>query len=803
MLPVVPQQVNELLQTPQGQASTYPFPPNVAELMPKDLRQKIMQWMLQTYIWPQVMERRPYEKTWDKLLDMARATWQYSDADIDENTRQARARQQATLDGKIIEGVNDDQSNSFSTNNRLKVADTVIFDAVDRLTNLNHFIAFKEEFPVRYELPSDVELANENDVYSPMSALVKSANAWLKFNATNQDVYRKGWMTARHHYTYGVSFVDSQFNQKTDIVQRRLANGSWMEVPELTDIGVSFEPISIRKLWLNYRLSVYKMDYQPCPFFFEEMPRFAIIANQYDPIDNPMGFVNQATLSKAEYLFSSPETHSLEKSLKSVYPDANLTLSQLMDPMYNVELLWTMYPMLPLQISQGPDGQPKFDWLEMDNPAYLQQQQQQQQTNNSLPPSGPASTAPTKIPVPLQRYVISTFGNNLVTGNQEIVKLQRNFYPNDSLPIYGSAHMPTLDDGAYPAAIGTVLEGHYRQICKALDQYLLNKDWINDPPTDIMTSSPSMTRKDINKPGSRNPVNGINDINRRAPYDQGGTTLQFLQFTREQAQTSSKSTDAILGKAMGSRTSATEASNVYQTAMSGITTDVNLFTHDIFGNYASKVWEYTGRWVDPDILRLITGTYGFVIKPEYLSIRFGLKWDSGSQFIESITRQNNIQYLLQACPPGDPTINRAYLLEELLKEWKFKNVKRIVNDGGQDEQIMLATDQAIRTYMGYMVMVDPSQDHQIAIKVLTSFLKDRTSVYNTDPTMVANGPKLVQQIQQHQAWIQMQMLQQQQMMQQQMVATNPSVLQPLQNQQAPSPGTSPATPGQARQQTGQ
>lgn len=792
MLPVIPQSVNALLQDSKGQLSTYPFPPNVAEMMPKKLRQKIFQWMLQNYIWPQVMERKPYEATWDKLLDMARATWKFSELHIDENTRQANIRSAKILDRKIIEGVPGLEPGDVGVSRRLDVADTVIFDAVDRLTNLNHFITFKESLPVRYEQPEDQETPEENNVYSPTAQLYKSANCWLKFNAANEDVYRKGWLTARHHYTYGVSFVDSQFAQRSEMISRKGADGKWAEVPELTQIGVTFEPMSIRKLWLNYRLNVYKMDYQPCPFFFEELPRFAIIANAYDPMANPMGYVNTSTLPKAEYLFGAPELESLQKVFTTVYPNAQISLQQILAPEYNVELRWTFYPMLPLEIVPNPDDPKQVAFLWDQGEAWLSGTEEMQ------PPAEGAS--PTPVSVPLKRYIMETFGNNLINGNQEIIKLQRNFYPNDSLPLYGSAHMPTLDDGAYPSAIGTILEGHYKQICKCIDQMIINKDLNNDPPVDIMTSSPSMSRKDINKAGSRNPVLGPNDIVRRAPFDTTGTTLQTWQYTREQAQTSSKSTDAILGKAMGSRTSATEATNVFTTAMSGVTTDVNLFSHDIYGGYADRVWLYTGRWVDPDILRLITGTFGFAILPEHLNIRLGLKWDTGSQFIESINRQNNIQYMLQSSM-GDPTINRAFLWKELLKEWKFKNVDRIVNDAGEGEQIMLATEQAVRTYMGELILVDPAQNHEIALKVKVSFLKDRMSVWNQNPATVIYGPKLVEQIQQHQYWIQIQQMQQQMLMSQQLQAEDPNILQPLQNGQS-TPPSAPKTVGQARQNTG-
>lgn len=805
MLPVIPQQVNKFIQDQEGLPSTFPFPENIAGKIPKQLRQKIFQWELNNYIWGQVQERRPFENTWDKLLGMARATWKISETDIDEKTRLARQYQSNILD----------QSDTYDGNcplsDRIKVADTVIFDAIDRLTNLSHFIQFKEELPVRYELPADMELPHENDVYSPSTAFNKAANSWLKFNASNQDVYRKDWMTARHHYTYGISLVESNFEQKIEMIQRRTGQRppapQFAPVPELTKIGITFEPLSIRKVWMNYRIPIYKMEYQPCPFYFEEVPRFAIIANEYDPISNPMGYSNLDTLmypyqggEQGQWLFTGEETASLQAAYNMLYPKAEIPFETMLEPCYSVELKWTLYPMLPLDWqSSGPDPSQPPIFLFDDEVWY---------PNPELPPSddGQPQYSSQKIDdkkqrPKMQRFIQENFGTSLTNGQQEILRLQKNFFPHDKLPIYGSAHMPSLDDGLYSTAIGTILEGHYRQICKALQQFLLNKDWNNDPPCDIITGSPATYKKDINAPGARNIVNGMNDIMRRPGFDASNTTLEFLNTARGQVQTSSKSTDAILGKAMGSRTSATEASNVFQTAMSGVTTDVNLFTHDIMGGYATRVWDYTSQWVDPDILQAITGTYGFVIKPEHMLIRLGLKWDAGSQFIESITRASNVQYALQSSL-GDPTVNRAPLWRQLFTEWRFKQIDSLVNDGGREDNIQISTEQAIQTYMGMLVMVDPEQDHSIGIKVKISFLKDRQSFWNTNPQTVQYGQRLVQQIQQHQQYLQLQMIQMQQMQQQQAIMGDAQILQPLQNETA-APGAPASTAGQQRQQTGQ
>lgn len=768
MLPVIPVVTNKLIQDKQGKLSTYPFPPNIAGQLSKDLRQRIFRWMLTNYIWPQIQERKPFEEKWDKLLQMARATWKLSNMKLSEKERLYRRAQEQALEG------------NQSPADRADLADTVIFDAVDRLTNLNHFISFKNEMPVQFQLPPYVRRPMENTWYSPSADLVDAANGWGSFCANNSQFYRKHWMQARHHYTYGISFCISEYEQEISSVPRRVGESQqWANRLELTKIGVTFEGISIRKIWLNTRLSPYHMDYQPCPFWFEEVPRFAIVAKPYDQLTQPFGYENLDSLPQGQWLFGSPEMDSLTKALQEFNPQTSLT--NLGNPELNVELNWVFMPMLPLAFR--PLEQEDLDKAKSDEERMKLVQAQGVWDFDETGEKG----------YPMQRYIMEAFGNSLVSGNVEITRLQQNFYPHNMLPLYGSAHMPDMDSGLYSPAFGDILESHYTQICKALNQYLDNKDVLNDPPAKVMVNSPAMNH-DLTKRNAKIPVNSLNDYEHTPVVDATGTTPAFVQAAREQAQTSSKSTDAIVGKAMGSRTSATEAQNIFQTAMSGVTTDVNLFNYDISGGYYERCWYYAGHFVDPDVLQSITGQYGFIVKPEHFLIRLDISWQIGSMFIESMTRQQNYRYMLET-GKGDPAINSAYLWEQLLNEWKIPNAKKIINDGGMMEQIMLANDQAAQTYLGDLVMVDPDQNHDIAIKVKMSYLKDRNSVWNSKPEYAVNAQNLVRQISQHSQFLFLQ----QQMMQQNMASAMDPNLQQSQN---PAPPPALQMSGQAAQMQG-
>lgn len=696
------------------------FPLNLAadNLLPPDIQAKVYRFTQDNYIWPQVCERQSFEPLWDKMLRLARINLE----DIDLNFSSD------TLAGK-------DQAEKGSA---VKVSDSCIFDAIDRLSNINHFISWKDGVPAQFVIPEYVVDPHETDVYTPMDDRCKAGNALFAWNSSNENFYLKHLIAARHHYTYGISLARSEFVMEVQQLPRQDNMGQLIMRPEITRIGTTFDPISIRRCWLNFRIPAHLINYQPCPFYFEEMPYFATLQNEYNPDTKPFGFANLNNLRSScrNYLYSSQETNSVRKAMEDRISQINTALgrgsadgvglSQVLKAEYSVDALWTLYPMLPLD-----------------------------------PQTGEWETRADGSPVPMVRYIMQTYGSNLCT-NQVLLRLQRNFYPRDGLPIYGSSHMPDLDSGIYAPCLGELLFNHYKEIVTCTNQFIANKAWINDPPSWVQIASPSAD-EDLTRKGARLKVNGPNDFGWRQPYDATTSTTAMRNLLREEAQTTSKAVDAILGKAMGGRTSATEASNAYQASMSGITTDINLFNAGISGGYAQRVWDYAGLWFDPDLLQAITGQFGFVLSPEDMWLSIGIKTNVGSNYIASIVRQQNLRYVAESTV-GDPNANRTNILLELFRELKLGNPKKLVNDGGFEREVLRATMQAQRTYLGEPVAVAPDQNHQVASKVKVSFIEDEDSWFNkTHPEGI---PLLIQQIQLHDqfAILQMQMQMQQQAM---------------------------------------
>lgn len=633
------------------------IPPNLAETIPLEQLQQIFSGMFQHMIWPQVVNRLPFEAKWDRLQKM------YEVKRNNSQIRQKTSKESLTLNrGKEAE---------------TDLAETIIFDTVDRLKNLNYFISWKDR-PCQYNRPRHFSSPLEDQFYNPTKRKLKAANAILEWNDSMQQVREKHLMLAQHHYLYGLSFVHSDFILDIDTDQ------STDQFLCIKNIGTTFEPISIRKLWLNPLLPVHEMEKQVCPFFFDLQLRSTVESNIYNPQTNPFGFVNLEHLDDPNWLYGS-ESRAFTEGL----PQEARSSMTLLKPEFSGEALWTFYPILKL-------------------PGQTQS----------------------------KRYVVQCFANNLFSGGITPLRIQESYHPRKRLPIYGCSHIPDLDSGLYTPSIAELLESHYDELVRAKTQFLDNKDWINNPPTEYLSGSPAANHPDINRPGAKYEVSGPNEVMRRPPYDATQTTLEFIKHTREEAQTSGKAVDAILGKAMGGRTTATEASNAFQASMSGVTADIDNFAAAHFGNYAVRVWDNAGKFFPKNIRDLITGNSDAPpFSEQELLLELGVKTDVGSNFIESIVKQQHLQEAIRSSIQS-PMLDQGMLWKAYFEELKLPEALAAVIDNGFEFQVSLATDQAINSYLGQPIAIDPSQDHDIAIRVKTRFLQDTNSIYNRE--MAAN-----------------------------------------------------------------
>lgn len=662
--------------------------------------------MFDNHVWPQITKRLDFEPGWDEIHKMYKV--------------QADRKEIEKRRGRKWWGKTDAETREREKRKPYEdLADTIIFDTVDRLKNLNYFISWKDGTPVQYNRPRFLATPQEDGFYHPTSDRIQGSNALLAYNLEASSARLKDLPLKQHLYLYGLAFIYSAFRYEL------APDGTILEA--YTDMV----PMSIRKVWLNYQLSMDEFDNQPCPFFFNLQPRGMVLRNQYDPLRNPFGYVNLEYLKQAEY----PITQELSAWMKAQNQGDHTTQQSVsilnQKPEFGNEALWTFFPLLPV------DEQGMFD----ENGTY-------------------------------ERFIVEVFSNNLIKGTIVPIRVQRLPYPNGRLPLYGACNIPDLDSGLYTPSIGSLLKNHYHEIVTSKYQFIKNKEWINNPSTWHLLGSPSLAQE-CNEPGEHIEVNSKDEMGWRPVYDGTQTTLQFIQYTREQAQTSGKAVDAILGKAMGGRTTATEASNAFQAGMSGVTSDVDYANNRLYGGYALRVWDNASYYLDDDLLKRITGSRGLhQLSTQDLAVRVGIKTDVGSTFIESIVKQQHLQNAIMGAT-NSPHLDQGKLWKALFRELKLNEAIDAVIDGGVESEIATATEQAVKTYYGEKLIINPQQNHEIAIKVKTKFLEDIDSHWNStyaglpsamNPAMT-RAQDLAMQIQLHQQFL-LVLMQQQQLQQQ-------------------------------------
>lgn len=687
--------------------------PNLATMMDLASLQKIYLWMLKHYIQPQLMARRPYEKIWDTLYDAYRLRLKIGDMKLVEEDKFLQTLTKKAQKTGVPE---------------IQITDTLIFDTVDRMANLTHFIAWKDGIPVQFNPPRFQDTPLEDRFYAPTRNKYRAMNAILEHFVQREEVYRKHLVGSKDHYLYGVGFVISDLQYRLEIKQESSAGAEVI----LKDIGVTYEPTSIRKVWVNYMLPLSDMNKQPCPFWYDMAPEFQVMSNGYDPVNNPFGFANLQMLQKGLYDEFCGSMESWRKAVEARLLSTGQTLS--ISEENSIHALWTFCPMLPLD-----------------------------------PNTGDFETYPSGELVPYTRFIWNQYGSDPLAGRVIPVRVQDASY-YDELPLYGSTHLQDLDSGAYGMSICEALINYCVELSKCREQYIANKDQINRPPSWHVIGSPSYN-KDVNKADEKIEVTGPNDFGWKTVPDATQSTVGMLNHLRERAQTSSKAVDALLGKAMGGRTSATEAQNAFQAAMSGVTTDINLFNYDTMGQYAKRVFMYATKWFDFDLIKAICGNYGLALTDTDINIGLSLKYDVGSSFIESIVKQGHIRYFLEA-GARSPVLDQRILFKALADELKIKELSQAIIPDGMEREVQKATEQTIKTFLGERVIIDPNQNHNIAVEVKMRFLEDVDSVWMVKygqlpyelalPLQMTRAMFVSQQIQIHQQFIQMQLLQQMQ-----------------------------------------
>lgn len=692
--------------------------PNVAEGISAnvELKNTLWQYMLQEYVWPQLVARRPYEKLWDFLYDAYRKRLKISELKLKSSENQfieAMLERAKSMEDMVL-------------------TDGLIFDTVDCLSGMAHYISWKDGRPVEFMSPEDLIRALQDLFYSPDRDKYMGANSILSWCLNKEHAFTQSRDSFRDYFLYGFGFMLSDFYFQLENNPQSGLN--------LRDIGMSYTPMSCRNVWVDWRIKIRDMKDQPCPFWFTHVPMFSILANPYDVTMNPMGYQNLDKIRNLEqqtnwFVGGEAWLNAVNARLQSIGFESGATAE--LGSYQKVNPLWSFYAMLPFDDKTGT-----FD---------------------------PKT-------IPFRRYLLQVYGPDIVGGKIEFLRVQdvQDHY-GDLPPIYGGTHLADLSSAAYSMSLCEVLLDSAQQVTELYNRALENKKQINQPPSWHMAGSPSVNQ-DVNKPNARIEVHGPQDFGWKTTIDATGSTVDLARSIREDARRTGRITDAILGQAMGARTTATESDNIYEASMSKLTTDISLLNTAFHGGYAERCWKLYGEWLDENLTKLITGQFGWPLSSEDLKLRISFRANVGERFLANKAKLQYTREMIGFAVQS-PILDQAILWKEYTQIIGLPSLQRAIIDGGRDRQIELSKDQAMCIYINENSIIDPEQDHAIAVQVKIRFLQDANSVWNQRyaslPYLATGMPRaqaLAQQIQMHNNFIMMQQMQKAAMMQQQMAA---------------------------------
>ena len=259
-------------------------------------------------------------------------------------------------------------------------------------------------------------------------------------------------------------------------------------------------------------------------------------------------------------------------------------------------------------------------------------------------------------------------------GKPVCVELIENPFFHKELP-YNHVHSHRDDKGAYHMGFPSMVESLYEELMTTINQAIDNKTLINRPPW--LTQKGNIQSLDL--------VFGKNRVwyTRRAPTqdsirqvdvkDATGTTMAMYNRTLEELDAAMNTGKAIVGEALGSRTSASEAKQVFDQAFKTLVDKASYQAEQLFPWMARMVASLWRQYADPKLTLAITTSDGVEeVKPAELWGPLNYKVTAIKKFDTDVTRRSEqnqffqtwMQPLMESMGPDGTAELMARLMEE-------------------------------------------------------------------------------------------------------------------------------------------
>lgn len=232
--------------------------------------------------------------------------------------------------------------------------------------------------------------------------------------------------------------------------------------------------------------------------------------------------------------------------------------------------------------------------------------------------------------------------------NCEIIEIRQNVFPG-GIPLLVS-HQTTDDIGMYPISLGEKVETYFDQICVAVNQLIDNRSKNVRRPIVYDPMRVDIEKYNFGHSGAI-PCNG--DI--RSAFvelqiaDMTGTIMNTIQYCELKVREIMNTTDAVMGMAMGGRTSASEYVGAKAAATTPIFSDMASIEDELIGGYMRKFAQYVHTFMTHEDIVSQIGPKGAEFQFDLADI-YTVELRGVSEAMDKATKIQNLMQLFSMTP---------------------------------------------------------------------------------------------------------------------------------------------------------
>lgn len=306
-------------------------------------------------------------------------------------------------------------------------------------------------------------------------------------------------------------------------------------------------------------------------------------------------------------------------------------------------------------------------------------------------------------------------GNDMAGGI--CMKVCRNYDPDDQYPIEMLHLLPDEQDALYHLGLHQVLKSNWDEITTAKNQSI-------DAKTLQVKRPLKMIRGEVFTKNLSYEQNKVIVVERQESLKEMevannvGEPMNVVAMLESDSKRAASTDRPVMGEALGGRTSATEASNVFDQSMVVPAIRTRYVLQQYLGFWASKSWRLWELYAPDELVVEITGeTQASQISPATLYGEYDIQLDILEDIETNAVMQQQVPFMLQAIVPNfGEFIDKRELLKRIFEWYGVKNPSGLITDANVFDAERVARLENAMMIEG-LQMVDPQQGEDFDVHI--------------------------------------------------------------------------------------